>query len=174
MPNILVCGTPGTGKTSLCESILEELPEMNHINISNFAIENNLHEGKDEELDCYVIDEDKILDELEDIMATRNNIVDYHSCEFFPERWFDLVIVLRTTNDVLFPRLENRGYSTNKITENITAEIMQVILEEAISSYQMEIVWEMENNSVDDMEKNVKKVLDWINAFGGQQNNNNN
>ncbi len=34
--------------------------------------------------------------------------MDYHGCEFFPERWFDLVIVLQTDNTVLYERLEKR------------------------------------------------------------------
>ena len=36
------------------------------------------------------------------------NIVDFHSCDFFPERWFDLVIVLQTDNTILYDRLEKR------------------------------------------------------------------
>ena len=30
-------------------------------------------------------------------------------------RWFDLVVVLRTDNDLLHPRLEKRGYSQKKV-----------------------------------------------------------
>jgi adenylate kinase len=35
-------------------------------------------------------------------------VVDFHGSEMFPERWFDLVVVLRTDNDVLYDRLEKR------------------------------------------------------------------
>lgn len=41
-------------------------------------------------------------------MSKGGNIVDFHSCDFFPERWFDLVVVLLTDNTVLYPRLEAR------------------------------------------------------------------
>ena len=41
-------------------------------------------------------------------MAAGGNVVDYHGCDFFPERWFDLVIVLQTDNTVLWNRLEKR------------------------------------------------------------------
>ena len=34
--------------------------------------------------------------------------MDFHSCDFFPERWFDLVIVLQTDNTVLYDRLDKR------------------------------------------------------------------
>ena len=35
-------------------------------------------------------------------------IVDYHGSDWFPERWFDLVIVLTTDNTVLYDRLQAR------------------------------------------------------------------
>ena len=50
----------------------------------------------------------QVIDELEEVMSAGGNIVDYHGCEFFPERWFDIVFVLRTDNTVLYERLENR------------------------------------------------------------------
>ena len=36
------------------------------------------------------------------------SIVDHHDCELFPERWFDVVFVLRTDNTKLYERLEAR------------------------------------------------------------------
>ena len=50
----------------------------------------------------------QVVDELEDQMCEGGNIVDYHGCEFFPERWFDIVFVLRTNNTALYERLEQR------------------------------------------------------------------
>lgn len=50
----------------------------------------------------------QLIDELEDKMAQGGNIVDYHGCDFFPERWFDIVFVLRTNNTVLYDRLTHR------------------------------------------------------------------
>ena len=50
----------------------------------------------------------QVIDELEDQMSEGGNIVDYHGCDFFPERWFDIVFVLRTNNTILYERLEKR------------------------------------------------------------------
>ena len=50
----------------------------------------------------------QVCDSLEATMAAGGNVVDYHGCDFFPERWFDLVIVLQTDNTVLWNRLEKR------------------------------------------------------------------
>jgi len=51
----------------------------------------------------------QVIDELEERMSKGGNIVDYHSCEFFPERWFDIVFVLRTDNTILYKRLQQRS-----------------------------------------------------------------
>ena len=45
---------------------------------------------------------------MEDKISEGGVIVDYHGCEFFPERWFDIVFVLRTNNTILYDRLEKR------------------------------------------------------------------
>ena len=46
-------------------------------------------------------------------------------------------------------------------TENMEAEIMQVILEEARESYAHEIVHEVQSNTIEDMENNVTRVEQW-------------
>lgn len=67
-------------------------------------------------------------------------IVDHHSSEFFPERFFDLVVVLQTDNTLLYDRLQKRGYADKKIQENVQCEIMHVPCEEAHRSYRQEVV----------------------------------
>ena len=54
-----------------------------------------------------------MIDELEDTMSTGGNIVEYHGCDFFPERWFDAVFVLRTDNTILYDRLQQRYRCAN-------------------------------------------------------------
>ena len=44
-------------------------------------------------------------------MAEGGNVVDYHGCDFFPERWFHVVVVLRTDNTLLYDRLAKRSAS---------------------------------------------------------------
>ena len=113
-------------------------------------------------------------------------IVDYHGADLFPERWFDLVVVLRADNGVLYSRLESRrapllpcahgqpltrwpratrDYSQKKLQENMEAEIMQVILDEAREAYREEIVIELTSDSVEALEMNVQRMVEWVEQF---------
>ena len=58
-PNILVTGTPGTGKTTTCQQIIDATG-FTHINVGDWVKQHELHSGWDEEHDCYIIDEDKV------------------------------------------------------------------------------------------------------------------
>ncbi|KAG9453746.1 hypothetical protein H6P81_006650 [Aristolochia fimbriata] len=160
-PNILITGTPGTGKTTTC-SLLSDATQLRHINIGELVKEKNLHDGWDDEFDCHIINEDLVCDELEEMMEVGGNIVDYHGCDFFPERWFDCVVVLQTDNSVLYDRLSSRGYMGTKLSNNIECEIFQVLLEEAKSSYPEEIVMPLRSDCVDDISGNVTTLVDWI------------
>ncbi|KAJ3412652.1 hypothetical protein HDV05_000402 [Chytridiales sp. JEL 0842] len=163
-PNVLICGTPGTGKTTTAEIIARETG-LTHIEVARMVKEKGFHEGRDEVFDSLIMDEDRLLDEMEPLMADGGKVVDFHGCELFPERWFDLVIVLRTSNEVLYPRLEKRGYSQIKITENIECEIMDVLYLEAMDSYSHDIVHELRSESVDDLEENVNRVVTWVENY---------
>lgn len=107
----------------------------------------------------------QVCDALEDELNAGGNIVDYHGCDFFPERWFDLVIVLQTDNSVLWNRLEKRGYKEKKVQENVQCEIMHVIAEEARESYAEEIVHCIPSNTAEEMEQTVERLEAWVAAW---------
>ncbi|GMI21188.1 hypothetical protein TrCOL_g1897 [Triparma columacea] len=163
-PNILLTGTPGTGKTSTSEELAEKLG-FKHLNVSEIVKSHNCHEGRDEEFDTYILDDDKLIDTMEPMVESGGCVVDFHTCDVFPERWFDLVLVLRANTDVLFDRLTERGYSDKKRNENMESEIMQVVVEEARESYAEEIVHEVQSNTVEDMDSNVERMVSWVAAW---------
>eukprot|EP00566_Odontella_aurita_P028295 CAMPEP_0113538840 /NCGR_PEP_ID=MMETSP0015_2-20120614/7588_1 /TAXON_ID=2838 /ORGANISM="Odontella" /LENGTH=193 /DNA_ID=CAMNT_0000438457 /DNA_START=381 /DNA_END=962 /DNA_ORIENTATION=- /assembly_acc=CAM_ASM_000160 len=168
-PNILVTGTPGVGKTATASLIAERLG-MKHVNVGDLIKRHKFHSGKDAQFDSYVLDddnEDKLLDLMEEMLrssaaAGEGAVVDYHGCDFFPERWFDLVLVLRARTDVLYDRLTKRGYADEKRRENLECEIMQVVLDEARESYEREIVHEVRSDTIEEMEGNVDRVDQWV------------
>uniref|UniRef100_A0A8D2IBS6 Adenylate kinase isoenzyme 6 n=1 Tax=Urocitellus parryii TaxID=9999 RepID=A0A8D2IBS6_UROPR len=127
--------TPGVGKTTLGKELTSRsgLKRLKYFNMGDLAQEGQLYNGYDEEYDCPILDEDRVVDELENQMREGGTIVDYHGCDFFPERWFHVVFVLRTDSSVLYKRLETRGYGEKKLKDNIQCEIFQVLYEEAIA-----------------------------------------
>ena len=130
----------------------------------------------------------QLLDELEPVASEGGLILDWHTCDVFPERWIDLVIVLRCDHTKLWERLEkrygvlvvkyfrlclfttslftpNRNYPLKKIQENNESEIMQCVLDEARESYAKEIVVELKSESTEDIENNVDRIVQWIRTW---------
>ena len=151
---------------------------------AQLAKENNLVGEFDEVYQCHELEEDKIVDELEITMqrmpkanaTVKENgkkrlcatvLIDHQVTDFFPERWFDIVFVLRADNTTLYDRLgeKGRGYSGKKLQDNIECEIFQTILDEAKESYQDEIVHELHSNNDRDMKQNVDRILSWISQW---------
>lgn len=137
----------------------------------------------------------QICDEMEPMLQDGGVIVDYHSCSFFPQRWFDLVVVLRTDNTLLYDRLSarhvpnarlclrpclrakrqcaltsacRRGYLPRKLQENLECEIMQVVLDDAMESYDPDIVREVPSNTVEEMERSVDGIAKWAEEWQRQ------
>jgi adenylate kinase len=57
--NVLVTGTPGTGKTTTAQQAASGTG-MRYINVGDWVKEKELHDGWDDEFDCYTVDEDKV------------------------------------------------------------------------------------------------------------------
>uniref|UniRef100_A0A7S2W7W1 Adenylate kinase isoenzyme 6 homolog n=1 Tax=Mucochytrium quahogii TaxID=96639 RepID=A0A7S2W7W1_9STRA len=166
LPNILITGTPGTGKSSTSRALAEAVPEFKHVEVNEIVKSEKLYEGFDAERDAHIIDDDKVCDVLEEKLKEGGCVVDTHSMvDYFPERWFDLVVVLTADNTILYDRLEKRGYKQAKISENVQAEIMQVLQEEARSSYAAEVVQVLPSNNVEELESNVDRIKAWAEAW---------
>ena len=58
-PNIIITGTPGVGKTTHAE-LLARNTGLKHLPINQVAKEQDCHEGWDEELQTWIVDEDKV------------------------------------------------------------------------------------------------------------------
>ncbi|KAF7862813.1 uncharacterized protein EAF02_010362 [Botrytis sinoallii] len=160
-PNIIITGTPGVGKTTHCEQLAESTG-LKHLSVNDVVKEKGCHEGWDDELKTWIVDEDKLRDEIEEDVKQGGYIIDWHACELFPKSWIDLVVVLRVDSTLLYDRLKARNYPEAKLQENLDAEIMEVLLDEARESYDEEIVVELRSDTSDEVESNVKRVEAWV------------
>lgn len=60
-PVIIITGTPGTGKTTHAELLVQESPvPLKHINVGELVKEKGLYEEFDQEWQSYTVDEDKV------------------------------------------------------------------------------------------------------------------
>lgn len=58
-PNVIITGTPGVGKTVHCEQLAQDIG-LRHLSINKIAKERNCFETYDQELETWVVDEDKV------------------------------------------------------------------------------------------------------------------
>jgi adenylate kinase len=167
---------------------------MKHVNVGELVQEHECYDGRDEALDTNILDEDKLIDivtpllnvnvddnmngsgdnnqeEVQKDQSTLPVVADFHMCDVFPEHWFDLVLVLRCRTEVLYDRLTKRGYGARKREQNMEAEIMQVILEEAREAYNPAIVYEVPSNTIEDMDSNIERVKLWLDQWIKDQTN---
>jgi adenylate kinase len=132
---ILITGTPCTGKTTTAKALAAKLGAA-YINLTDYAKANSLIQGEDEERNTLVIDEEKMrlkLAETIDQTDNANIIVDGHyAAAVTPTQHTALVFVLRRSPVELKVFMEKCGYAGSKMWENLQAEILDVVLGEAV------------------------------------------
>lgn len=153
---IVIGGTPGTGKTTIARR-LAKITGYRHIDVSAFVIENKLYRDYDAHHLSYVIDEEKVVNELKRIISSGKVIIDTHYPEIIPPDLVEIVIILRARPSILEARLRERGWPWHKIRENVMAEIMSVPTVNAIEAFGRDKVYE-----VDTSEKTIDETLSEI------------
>lgn len=167
MINIVICGTPGTGKSTLIERVRPKLEGFNFFNLSKFALENDCASGYDKELETHELDEDKLIELLKPKLkeGQQRNVIECIHGDTLPSEMVDLVFVCRTDNTKLYDRLQAREYNEQKISNNMEAEIFQIILDEVRESFgadETTNIIELVNNELGDLNKNAEVIMDRI------------
>jgi adenylate kinase len=119
---IALTGTPGTGKTTIAGLLPYSVIDINAL------VKGGMNFGKDPERGCLEADMDALAKYLAKQNPDETIILEGH----FSHHFADWSIVLRLSPAALKSRLEARGYSAEKIRENLEAEALDVILVEAV------------------------------------------
>ncbi|WP_297471283.1 adenylate kinase family protein [Thermococcus sp.] len=145
---IAVTGTPGVGKTTVSKLLARKLG-YEYVSLRDYAMERGIGEMKGDELEVEV---DELAYNFERDFAGKNVVADGHLSHLLKA---DLVVVLRAHPKLVGERLKARGYSKEKIGENVEAELVDVILVEALEENENVI-------EVDTTGKTPEEVVDEI------------
>ncbi|SBT30605.1 hemoglobin and proliferation regulated protein HBR1 [Plasmodium ovale wallikeri] len=165
LPNIIVTGVPGVGKTTLCEELVSlinkeligikedtnvekntreaikeatEVLAMVHLNLSKVIKEERLYEEYDDELDATIYDEDMVNEKLTSLEVEKGGFIfDFHDINFIihKKKIIDHIFLLTASTNSLYDRLEKRNYTQEKIKNNIECEIFQTIKEDILEHF---------------------------------------
>ncbi|AKB83352.1 AMP/CMP kinase AK6 [Methanosarcina barkeri 3] len=153
-------GTPGTGKTSVSK-FLESKRHWKVIHLNEVIKEEHLYTEIDEERDAVIADMELVSQYLEEITGGRGNdviILESHLAHYIT----DIVIVLRLYPPELKIRLEARGYSEEKIRENVEAEALDVILIEAFEWCKKVFEINTTGKNIEETGQHIEKIIDCI------------
>ena len=136
MTVVYICGTAGTGKTTI-STYLKKYGFF-VINLSHLVKHNKLYLGYDAERDSLIIDEEKLNEHVKNLVKKKKQekiVIEGIGAEALPDELADLCVVLTCSIKTLKERLKSKGYSERKIMENLEAEKFGIILGDAESKF---------------------------------------
>ena len=161
---IAISGTPGTGKTIVCNRLRDgvakhKVTDKYHIiDLNELIISEHLYDGTDDKRDSLIVDMGRLRDAVRSVVGADVDlegkcvtIIEGHLSHLMA----DCAIVLRCAPEQLKQRLLDKGFNEHKIQENLEAECLDVILIEAVE--QSKLVYEINTTH-----KTVEQVGDEI------------
>lgn len=134
---ILITGTPAVGKTTTAKALATKL-NAEYINLTDYAKTNHLTLGEDKERQTTIIDEGAMNKKLVQSINQSSNdtlIIDGHyAAAVTPTELVTQVFVLRRNPIELKQQMITCGFNEAKIDENLSAEILDSCLIEALDN----------------------------------------
>ncbi|MGC9079771.1 MAG: adenylate kinase family protein [Nanopusillaceae archaeon] len=156
---ICITGIPGSGKSTIAKKLAEKI-KYHLIDIGEFVIKNKLYEEYDEALQTYIVDEEKLFKVLDEYIKDKENvIIDGNFSHLYPK--CDICIIIKADPNIIYERLKSRGYSYNKIFENIWAMNLEVIedeIEEMGKKYF--VFYNNKEEDIDNIVEEIVKIID--------------
>ncbi len=149
MTSILIGGTPGTGKTEVAK-IVGAMLSRAVLSLGDIAVQSGCVNAKDMARDTGIIDEDCLVEAIGEITEDRSKmlVIEGHYIDLVPYSRVEKVFILRTHPEVLRKRLLQRGYSIEKVNENVEAEVIGVCQMDAIYAFGEDMVYEIDTTSL--------------------------
>lgn len=171
---LVITGNPGTGKHTsahrVAEKLQAEIIDINKVALENDAILSKTDRGAD-------VDVKKLARILSSMLKKKSSfvVVGHLAPYVIKTTGIDMVAVLRRSPTKLESTLAERKYSREKINENVSAEILGVLLYDAIKAFGKRKIAEFDTTNRTPVEtsdqiiatlqkKSPKKVgiVDWL------------
>jgi adenylate kinase len=131
---LVITGNPGVGKHTSAKIIAEKI-DAEIIDINNVAIDDNAI-GKNTDLG-FEVDVKRLVRLLEKLLKIKGNlvIVGHLAPYVLKPSGISLVAVLRRSPYELEKTLKKRGYSVDKVRENVASEILGTSLYDSLKTF---------------------------------------
>lgn len=185
MTVVAISGVGGTGKTSVAEALVKALnkkikprkQKYKLIVLNKLAERIKAYSGYDKARKSKIVKISKLKKEMKKLAKQHGNIIlEGHFAHEFPT---DIVVILRCEPRVLEQRLRKKYKWPTKITENVEAEMISLITEEALPLHKPGIVFEIDttkkpakqtariiekiiNREGDECAKYIVGKIDWL------------
>lgn len=127
---IAITGTPGTGKTMVAKAVADH-QSLEYVSVNRLIEELDVEREHDDERDADAVDPVDLRQTMMDTIDD-DTVLDGHLSQLYPA---DYIIVLRCHPDELQTRLAQRDWPQDKIDENIGAERLDIVLQQAMADH---------------------------------------
>jgi adenylate kinase len=132
---LVVAGTPGVGKSTVSRLLAERIGGT-YVDLSELVVREGLYDYYDPETNSYVINEERVSARVRELCESgRGVVISTHYPEVLDSEVVDVVVVLRLDPRELIARLRSRGWSDKKVAENVMAEVLSVVLSNAVARF---------------------------------------
>lgn len=139
---------------------------LEYLHVSNFVIERRLYRSYDSLRSSFEIDDEEVAKELNHYLSQRKDVVLETVYPSLVDN-ADKVVVLRRHPKVLYDELKRRGWSEIKVIENVEAEILGYVAQEAKEWFKESCEIDTTNLSPEEvitkiLENKCDKPIDWL------------
>jgi len=142
---VALTGTPGTGKTAVANFLQKKGIKI--VDLNKVVVEQDFLAGFDKKRESKIVDIDRLNKFVKDnYMGEEDIFLVGHISHLLKN--VGKIIVLRCHPNQLKTRLSKKGWAAEKIKENIEAEILDIILSEAVEAHTDKNVFEIDTTNL--------------------------
>ncbi len=155
---VALTGTPGTGKSAVATLLQKQGYTI--VRLNDLALLSGSIDGIDKKRNSKLIDIEKLNNYIKKNYTT-NDLVFFEGHIGHLLKKMEKILILRCHPNELKKRLTKKGWTTEKIQENIDAETIDIILCEAVERHQKKNIFEIDttNKTINEVTTAIIKII---------------